>query len=63
MEAPNDVKCKFKHYVGNKYQAAEAMTEPSSVFRAESWIVDTDLTVDNAATFADAAATAGITLT
>ena len=37
-EAPNDVKSKFKHYVGNKYQAAEAMTEPSSVFRVGSWI-------------------------
>ena len=38
VEAPNDVKRKFKHYVGNKYQAAEAMTEPSSVFRVGSWI-------------------------
>ena len=38
VEAPNDIKRKFNHYVGNKYQAAEAMTEPSSVFRVGSWI-------------------------
>ena len=39
VEAPNDAKRKFKHYVGNRYQTAEAMTEPSSVFRAGSWIL------------------------
>ena len=38
VEAPNDVKLKFKHYVGNKYQTAEAVTEPSSVFIAMNWI-------------------------
>ena len=38
VEAPNDVKLKFKHYVGNKYQTAEAVTEPSSAFIAGSWI-------------------------